>query len=183
MFWINALIYRAPSPIFLIVVMVGCFFLIDFSSAAELKLEKISLPPIESKKIVLTIDAPGELRKYTIADIEILGLHRINTSTYWKEDDGIYEGVLLKNLLEDAGISGSTAVRITALDSYSAEIPKEDWEKWPIILATRKDGKVMSVREKGPTRIIYPKDLGGEVADTTMRVRWVWAIKQISPKQ
>ncbi len=180
---IRTLIHRTNTPFLFLVWMLGSIVLTNISIAAELKLEKVNLPPIESNKIVLIIDTLDEPRKYTLADLEKLGLHRINTSTYWEEDDGIYEGVLLKDLLEDAGIAGSTAIRITALDSYSAEIPKEDWEKWPILLATRKNGQIMSVRKKGPTRIIYPKYLGGEVADTTMRVRWVWAIKQISPKQ
>ncbi len=168
--------------LFLVVLMTGLSLLTGISIAAEFRLDKVNLPPIESKKIVLTIHTPGEVKKYTLADLEKLGLHRINTSTYWEEDDGIYEGVLLKTLLEDAGIAGSTAIQITALDSYSAEIPQEDWEKWPVLLATRKNGQVMSVRKKGPTRIIYPKDLGGEIANTVMRVRWVWAIEKITPK-
>jgi len=166
----------------LLFLVVGCFCIITASSAGEIKLKKVKLPLPESDKIVLTINTPGDPQKYSLADIEKLGLHRLKTTTYWQEDDGVYEGVLLKTLLEDAGIADSNKIRITALDNYSAEIPKEDWEKWPILLATRRDGKAMSVRKRGPLRIIYPKDLGGEVADTVMRVRWVWAIKQISPK-
>lgn len=148
----------------------------------EVRLEDVQLEPIKSDAIILTIESSKGVEKYTLAKIESLGLKRLRTSTFWPEDDGVYEGVLLIDLLFHAGIKNCTSIVVTALDDYQVGIPCEDFEKWPVLLATRREGKTMSIRKKGPIRIIYPKDIGGEIALSDMRSRWIWAIKTISIK-
>ncbi len=146
----------------------------------EVILEDIQLEPIQSDVSILKITSSKGVKEYTLADIESLGLKRLRTTTFWTEDDGTYEGVLFSDLLPHAGIENCTSIVITALDDYQVSIPCEDFEKWQVLLATRRDGKTMSVRKKGPTRVIYPKDIGGDIALSDMRSRWIWAIKTIS---
>lgn len=153
-----------------------------YESLADEIIQDITLPSIPNEKIILTISTANGDKQYTVGDIETLGLKQLKTTTFWHEDDGVYEGVLLSSLLADAQIDNSAAVSVTALDGYTAVIPHRDWQEWPVIVATRRDGKPLSVRNKGPTRIIYPKDLGGEIANPEMRIRWVWAISKIRPK-
>ena len=162
--------------------MLLTFFLtLPGASAKDKLIQDVRLPEIHSSKIILRVHAGSSAREYTLADIESLGLKQMKTSTFWKEDDGVYQGVLLRDLLQDAGIQGSKTISITALDGYTTRIPREDWETWPILLATRREGEPMSIRKKGPLRILYPKDLGGPVAKVEMRIRWIWAIKEIRP--
>jgi len=151
--------------------------------SAEVILENIQLAPIKSDTIILTTKSPKGVKNYTLSMIESFGLKRLNTSTFWPEDDGVYEGVLIVDLLSHAGMEKCKSIVITALDDYQVEIPCEDFEKWPVLLATRCGGTTMSIREKGPTRIIYPKDIGGDIALSDMRSRWIWAIKTISLKE
>lgn len=150
--------------------------------SGEVQLETVQLEPTTSDVTVLTTSSSQGTKEYTLGMIESLGLKRLRTSTFWPEDDGVYEGVLLRDFLGNAGMAKCGSIVITALDDYRVAIPCEDLEKWPVLLATRHEGKTMSIREKGPTRIIYPKDIGGDVALSDMRSRWIWAIATITIK-
>ncbi len=50
----------------------------------------------------------------------------------------------------------SKTVKVTALNDYWASLPVAEAEQYPVILATRQDGKVLTRRNKGPIFIIYP---------------------------
>jgi len=58
-------------------------------------------------------------------------------------------------------------------------IPREDWEKWPVILATRQDGEPLERRTQGPARVVYPIDDHPELNAADYKPRWVWTIKKI----
>lgn len=148
--------------------------------ANKVNLEDVHLKPLESEETILTISSSKGVKEYTLAEIEVLGLKRLHTSTFWPEDNGAYEGVLLQDLLHNVGTEKCTSLLISALDGYQVKIPCEDFEKWPVLLATRQNGKKMSIRQKGPIRIIYPLDIGGDIASSDMRSRWIWAIQSIS---
>jgi hypothetical protein len=151
------------------------------SIAKEVKITDIVLAPLGGSKVILRVKTPSGERTYTHAQLEAIGLKKMNTTTYWPEDSGEFDGVLLKDLLRDAGIEDAVEVRITALDNYMTLIPRRDWRNWDVMLATRYEQKKMSIRNKGPLRIIYPKDRGGKIADSDMRLRWIWAIQTIAP--
>jgi hypothetical protein len=151
------------------------------SNAKGVKVENISLVPLTSSKVILKVSTPSGEKTYTHAQIEAVGLKKMTTSTYWPEDYGEFDGVLLMDLLLDAGIEDAPEVKITALDDYTAHIPQHDWRNWDVLLATRHEQKRMPIRSKGPLRIIYPKDRGGEVGESDMRLRWIWAIQSIEP--
>lgn len=149
--------------------------------AMDVSVGNITSSPVHSSKVILTIKTPDTVKQFTREQLEAIGLKRLDTSTFWPEDHGEFSGVLLRDLLSEAGIEDAPEIKVTALDDYTAFIPREDWRKWDVILATRHEEKVIPVRRKGPLRIIYPKDIGGEIANSEMRIRWIWAIKLIEP--
>lgn len=158
------------------------FFLVpELVLAKDVSVEDITLLPVQSAKVILTIKTPNGNRQFNHGQIEAIGLKRLSTRTFWPEDYGEYDGVLLRDLLTETGIENAPEIKITGLDDYITLIPREDWTKWDVILATRHEQKTMSIRKKGPLRIIYPMDIGGEIADSDMRLRWIWAIKSIEP--
>lgn len=141
-----------------------------------------SLPALPAAhRVLLQVGAPGQERAFTLAQIEAIGLHRVTTSTYWPADDGTYEGPLLRDLLAAAGLANAAQVRVTALDGFTQAIPREDWTRWPVMVATRKNGAALGVRDKGPLRIVYPRDMDPALRDAQYRLRWVWMIKGIAP--
>lgn len=130
---------------------------------------------------VLTVHGPAGVRKFSLAELEAGGLHRITTSTFWPDDDGTYEGPLLAEVLKRAGIENAESIRIRARDGFSQVMPRQDWQTWPVLLATRRDGKPMPPRAKGPLRVIYPRDMAPELSDPVYRLRWVWLVEAIEP--
>ncbi|CAA7615089.1 molybdopterin-dependent oxidoreductase [Magnetospirillum sp. UT-4] len=141
----------------------------------------VELPRLQAGEPVLKVGATGARTVFSPADLEALPLHRVTTSTFWPADDGTYEGPLLADVLKRAGLGDAAAVKATARDGFSQVIPGRDWTRWPILVATRRDGKPMAVRDKGPLRIIYPRDMDKELHDTIYRLRWVWLLESLEP--
>lgn len=132
-----------------------------------------------AQRTVLTVQGPKGKRSWSLQQLEGLGLQRLTTQTFWPDDNGTYEGVLLSAVLQASGLEHAPFVRVAALDGFSQRIPRADWGQWPIMLATRKDGKAISTRNKGPLRIIYPRDMSPELSNSLYRLRWVWLVNQI----
>ncbi len=141
----------------------------------------VTLDPPEPGPAVLSIKGPSGETSLTLAGLEALGVHRVAATTFWPDDDGVYEGPLLSDVLRHAGLDDAPAIRVSAVDGFSQVIPREDWTRWPVMLATRRDGRVQSVRQKGPVRIIYPRDMDRALSDTVYRLRWVWLVQAIEP--
>ena len=138
------------------------------------------LPPLQNTdRQVLVIEGPQGLRRYTLAQLEALGVHEVTTSTFWPDDNGTYQGPLLADVLRDAGLAGAPLVRVVALDGFSQRIPHEDWSRWPMVLATRRNGQAMGTRSKGPLRIVYPRDMDPSLEQGIYRLRWVWMVSRI----
>ena len=66
-----------------------------------------------------------------------------------------FEGVSLDKLMKAVGANGERVVAV-ALNDYSSEIPIEDFAKYKTILALKRDGEYMPVRDKGPLFVVYP---------------------------
>jgi hypothetical protein len=99
--------------------------------------------------------------------------------TPWTTGKVTFEGPLGRALLRAVGADG-TVLKLTALNDYSAALPVEDLLNHDTILAIRRSGKPMSVREKGPIFLIYPFDLEPDLYTETYFSRSVWQIKSIT---
>lgn len=131
---------------------------------------------------ILTLQGASGTLRLSLAELEGLGVHELHTRTFWPEDDGNYSGPLLRDVLKRAGLDTADEIRVLARDGFSQVIPRRDWERWPLLLATRRDGLPMKPRQKGPLRIIYPRDMAPELADSIYRLRWVWLVVRIEAK-
>lgn len=90
-------------------------------------------------------------------------------------------GPLMRDLLAAANVTGETAL-VVALDKYEAEVPVSDFEKFPVVAAIELDGKKLTIRDKGPAWIIYPRSDIKELNDATYETRSVWQIVDITLK-
>ncbi|KPF72237.1 hypothetical protein IP69_04030 [Bosea sp. AAP35] len=98
--------------------------------------------------------------------------------TPWYPAKTQFEGPLGAALLDFVGATG-TVLRVTALNDYAVEIPVADFRKWPVILATKINGKPISVREKGPIFVIYPFDQDPALYNELYFGRSAWQLKSI----
>lgn len=134
--------------------------------------------------VILTIDgktAGGKAIEMTRKDIEALGPVKIATTTPW--DDGVvtFEGVSMKQLLIKAGAQGAT-VTATALDNYVTEIPVSDFDTYQVILAVKRNGQYMEVRDKGPLFIVYPYDSDPGLKSEKYYARSAWQLRTLTIK-
>lgn len=110
--------------------------------------------------------------------IDSLPQHEFTTSTIWTEGKATYSGVLLRDLLAVAGATGTT-VTLTALNDYQITMPAADAAEDGPILATRVDGKPMSVRDKGPVWLVYPYDENPAYRSEQTYARSIWQLNRI----
>lgn len=120
----------------------------------------------------------GQERHFTREQFEAIGVSALATRTPWNQDPVEFSGVKLSAFLNHVGATKARLLRVTALNDYVTTIPVEDVAYDPI-LATRRDGKVMTVREKGPIFIIYPFDRDKSLNNELYFSRCAWQVKSI----
>jgi hypothetical protein len=161
--------------------MIGVFALLggEFAAAAPLA------QPAE--KAVLTIS--GKIADtnqdgkavFDRAMLEGLGMTSFVTSTPWYKEKVKFEGVALDRLMSAVGAAGDRLV-IIALNDYSAELPLADAHKYHVMLALKRDGEYLSVRDKGPLFIVYDFDSDPDLRNQKFYSRSVWQIARIEVK-
>ena len=83
------------------------------------------------------------------AMLEAMPFTTIETMTPWTDGVARFEGPLARDLMTLVGARGSRLLA-TALNDYTVEIPMEDFENYPVILAMKMNGEVLRTRTKGP---------------------------------
>jgi hypothetical protein len=138
------------------------------------------LPP-PSDEVILTVtgaitDADGSGRiDFDLNALERLGLSKLTTWTPWTDGKVEFEGVWARRLMEAVGARG-TEVEALALNDYKEVIPIEDFHRYDVLLAVRKDGRLMQARDKGPIWIVYPWSDHPELDDFITREKSVWQL-------
>lgn len=140
--------------------------------------------PTPTGEVLLTIS--GDIARPNVGDearfdremLEAIAPTEVRTRTPWHADDGCYEGPLLREVLAAAGVR-SEQVWVRALNDYEAEIPLAELEEYDVILAMRRNGSPMQIREFGPLFVLYPFDDHPELLNETVRFRSVWHVVHI----
>jgi hypothetical protein len=116
---------------------------------------------------------------FDMAMLDQLAGRKATLETPWTKGKVTFEGPLGKALLEAVG-TGGTTMRVRALNDYSVEIPVKDFLEHAVILATKRDGSAMSVREHGPIFIMYPFDQEPGLYNEKYFSRCVWQVATIT---
>ena len=112
------------------------------------------------------------------AMLESLGMVTVETTTPWHEGKVKFEGVPMDKLMKLVGANGQRVV-VVALNDYSTEIPMADFGKYNAILAIKRNGEYMPVRDKGPLFVIYPYDSSPDLKTQTYYARSAWQVAKI----
>jgi hypothetical protein len=110
--------------------------------------------------------------------LEGLGTVAVETTTPWHNGRVRFEGVPLARLMKHVGAKGQKVTAI-ALNDYSTEIPLSDFEQFGTILAIKRDGEYMPVRDKGPLFVIYPYDSRPELKSQLYYGRSAWQVSKL----
>lgn len=139
--------------------------------------EPTGRPVLEVSGAIGRTNAPGQAL-FDLAMLEALGMRELVTTTPWTEGEQRFSGVDPRSLLRAVEARG-TELEIAALDGYRAVVPVADLERFPMLLATRRDGRPMPVRERGPLWLVYPWSTHPETTGQPYRGRAVWQLRSI----
>ena len=161
--------------------LIGICAVFAFWTAAAGSLSPPSGKPILtiSGKIALTND--GDVAQFDRAMLEALGTVSIETTTPWHKGPQKFEGVSLDRLIKHVGAQGDRLVAV-ALNDYVTEIPMEDLATHRPILALKRNGEYMPIRDKGPLFIIYDYDSNPQLKSQTYYGRSAWQVKILMVK-
>jgi hypothetical protein len=143
--------------------------------------------PTPREKPVLTISGEiattnqGDTAQFDRGMLEDLGMVSVKTTTPWHNGIVNFEGVRLDKLMNHVGAKGRTVVAI-ALNDYTTEIPIGDFAKYGTILALKRDGEYMPIRDKGPLFVIYPYDSRSELKSQIYYGRSAWQVTKLVVK-
>lgn len=101
------------------------------------------------------------------------------TTTIWTDGMVEFSGVSLKALLENVDATGAT-LEMVALNDYAVTIPISEIEDASPMIATRMNGKQMSVREKGPFWIVFPYDSDPKYQSELVYSRSIWQLSRLN---
>ena len=129
---------------------------------------QVTVVPSQAAPLVLTLDELDEL-----AQVEF------ETSTIWTDGILLFSGVPLTALLEHMDADGRV-VELVALNDYAITIPIDELEDTTPIVATRIDGEIMSVRDKGPFWVVYPYDSDPKYRTDVVYARSIWQLNRLN---
>lgn len=140
--------------------------------------------PEPTERVLLTISGniertnSPEGARFDFGMLQELGLVSRRIDTEWTEGGTVFEGVLTRTLLEHVGARGEW-VRASAANDYSANVPLSDLTEHDTLLALSRDGKRMSLRDKGPAWILYDNRDRPPVSQNELNDRMVWQLKSL----
>ena len=74
-------------------------------------IKQATLPPIEHEQAALTVVASdGVETRYSAAELEMFPTYSLTTTTPWRDEPTVFEGVLLSDILEKNGLNGSPSI-------------------------------------------------------------------------
>ncbi|MHA7878672.1 MAG: putative pterin-binding protein [Saccharospirillum sp.] len=120
----------------------------------------------------------GELAEFDRDMLQRLTQGTIVTENPWTDGINTYEGPDGQALMAAVGAQGEV-LTLTALNDYSAEMPRSDLEAFGVIFATYINGDRLRVRDRGPLFVIYPFTDAPELNGERYHNRSVWQVNRI----
>ncbi len=111
--------------------------------------------------------------------IEALGWHGFTTRTPWYDHPARFDGVTMASLMHTLGATGESVIA-TALNDYETRIPISDFATFDVLLALKRNGEYMPVRDKGPLFIIYPFDSDPALQNQKYYGRCAWQLARLA---
>ncbi|THF50747.1 hypothetical protein FB480_102307 [Agrobacterium vitis] len=137
--------------------------------------------PILSINGLISKNAVDGTAKFDRESLEALGMVSFETSCPWYTGKVKFEGPLMSSVLDHVGATGKL-LDVQALNDYTTEIPMEDFTRFRVILAMKRNGEYMPVRDKGPLFIVYPYDSDPELQSQLYYKRSAWQVAKMTVK-
>ena len=131
---------------------------------------------------VLTVRAGGRATPVTMTRLD--ALPQVECTVDDRQAEGrtvTFRGPLLADVLAAAGVvpADGATLHTLAVNDYAVDLPASDVRDYPVLLATRADGRPMTVAHYGPLRVVYPTS-GFDLDPTVYDPRWIWQLTEIT---
>jgi len=140
--------------------------------------------PQPKGRVILTISGDitktnnGDKAEFDLDMLHAYGTRAVSVTTSWTDGTLEFSGVLMRQLMAAVGARGKT-VEAIALNDYTYTIEIEDFSLYPVIIATKQNGKPLKIRDKGPLWIVYPLDRFSEEEKNLIERRMVWQLRRL----
>lgn len=121
---------------------------------------------------------PSGQALFDLQRLQSLPQVEVKTLTPWTEQQDSYRGVRLSVLVERLGARGER-LTAAALNDYSMDLNLAVARRYPVILATHRNGQPMRVRDKGPIWVIYPLSEFPELRREEHHQAMVWQLNTL----
>ncbi|MCX7207953.1 MAG: hypothetical protein NT086_18630 [Proteobacteria bacterium] len=135
----------------------------------------------KSHKIILSVSSRAAVvPEIQLDDEQFDKIPQISMTvqTPWYQTPQTFEGPLLRDILKLAEIKDGD-IKLIALNEYTIKFPVSDAFKYDVILARKRNGKIMTVRDKGPLFLIYPFHQHAELIKPEYFRRSSWQLNSI----
>lgn len=161
----------------------ACLLIMGMATAGH------AIMPLQTPTGSVILEVSGSLRstngdgvaRFDREMLESLGLGTLRTSTAWTAGTAEFQGVLVRDLLAAIGAEGDTAIA-TALNDYQISVSLNELRAFPVMLALKMDGEYLTIRDKGPIWIVYPRDQYVNFQNSETDKRWIWQLSKIEIK-
>lgn len=137
----------------------------------------------QAEEVILTVSnlhmGDGMAVKMTRSDLMNLPQVKLKTATEWTDGAPVFEGPLARDVIKNLEGHGEKVANAVAVNDYSVEIPLTDFQKYRVVLALSMNGRELSLRDKGPIWIVYPRDQHKELHDPVFNSRWIWQLDRL----
>lgn len=114
----------------------------------------------------------------TQQQIQGLPQHEFSTATPWGQA-ATYRGPRLTEVLQQAGLN-SPSVILTAADDYKVTLSLADLQLYQPILAWRRDGQPLPLRDRGPYWLMFNFDSTPDLRNDVWYYRAIWQVVSIT---
>lgn len=152
-------------------------FLLALSCLTQAHAEPAPYPP-DRPALTLYL-ADGRHQAFSLEDLQRLPQDSIRLRD---AQGGVQEwvGVPLDRLLASVpGADSGQTLHTTALNNYSVLIPHEDIQRYRPLIAYKRDGRFLAIRDYGPLYLIYPFDDHPELHQQIFYNRSIWQLSEI----
>ena len=140
----------------------------------------IPLPALAAAgEAILTFRVGDDVHEYDREALAAMPAVTFRTTTIWTEGDQTFTGVPLAYFLAEVDVAEGM-IEARAINDYAVQIPVSDAVEDGPIIAYRRNGEDMSVRDKGPLWIVYPFDSNQEYQSEVIYSRSIWQLDRLS---
>lgn len=130
----------------------------------------------QADQFSLTVSNNEGATNWQIKDLDALEQVELLTATTWSEKPIRFSGPLVRDVLKASGITDlSYTIRAMAYNGYHVDIPAAEFQEHDVVLASRANGDLIPLEDRGPYRFVYDFSKVGAKKDSY----WIWMLEKV----